>query len=385
MTKRLFLTTLPLLSLGLYGCTAASGKTASLSTIYAATTVLSLLLLAACLLLVRKKRGSFLLLFSSVLVVNAGYTLLSVSNDLQTALNANRIAYLGSVFLPYAMLLIILDVANIRCKKWLPISLFILALAIFSLAASPGILDVYYKEVSFAIVNGTGTLIKVYGPLHPLYMIYLLGYFIAMVAVILQVTLKKTIESALHAFVLAIAVFVNIGVWLIEQLTDIPFEFLSVSYIISELFLLGLHLMIRENLHLKEQLSAKENSAPLVSPAEENDNALSELTSEESFDECAPACKEELTPKKGSESVTAEEIDGFLKGIEALTPTERAIFDAYLSGATTKDVLTMLGIKENTLKFHNKNIYGKLGVGSRRRLALVHRTIEEANEISEEE
>ncbi len=26
----------------------------------------------------------------------------------------------------------------------------------------------YYKDVSFAVVNGVSTLIKVYGPLHPL-------------------------------------------------------------------------------------------------------------------------------------------------------------------------------------------------------------------------
>ena len=34
----------------------------------------------------------------------------------------------------------------------------------------------------------------------------------------------------------------------------------------------------------------------------------------------------------------------------------------------TKEVLAELDIKENTLKFHNKNIYGKLGVSSRKQL-----------------
>ena len=35
-----------------------------------------------------------------------------------------------------------------------------------------------------------------------------------------------------------------------------------------------------------------------------------------------------------------------------------------------------LSIKENTLKFHNKNLYSKLGVSSRKELLKVHRAIE---------
>ena len=33
-----------------------------------------------------------------------------------------------------------------------------------------------------------------------------------------------------------------------------------------------------------------------------------------------------------------------------------------------KEILAILGVTENTLKFHNKNIYNKLGVSSRKQL-----------------
>jgi len=52
------------------------------------------------------------------------------------------------------------------------------------------------------------------------------------------------------------------------------------------------------------------------------------------------------------------------------------IFDLYVEGDGTKDVLSKMNIKENTLKYHNKNIYGKLGVSSRKQL------LEIANKIS---
>ena len=38
-----------------------------------------------------------------------------------------------------------------------------------------------------------------------------------------------------------------------------------------------------------------------------------------------------------------------------------------------------LNIKENTLKFHNKNLYSKLGVSSRKQLLEIYRTIKATN------
>lgn len=349
MKKHLFTAvSLLLVAIGLSGCSTVGEKAASLSMIYGAAAVLSLLLLIGCCFLVREKKIWFVLLFSSVLVVNIGYTFLSVSSCLEAALLANRIAYLGSVFLPMAMLMIILDVTNTRWKKWTPISLFILSAIVFLIAASPGILPIYYKEVSFAVVDGVSTLVKVYGPLHPLYLLYLLGYFSAMVAVILRASVKKTIDTTAHAVILAIAVFVNIGVWLIEQLSDIDFEMLSVSYIISELFLLGVHLVMTENQRLRELVIQKEEALQAT-----------RVTNEPQL--------------KGSISV--EMMEQFSRGLETLTPTERSIYDAYLNKMTTKEIMSDLNIKENTLKFHNKNLYSKLGVASRKQLLEVYSAI----------
>ena len=54
--------------------------------------------------------------------------------------------------------------------------------------------------------------------------------------------------------------------------------------------------------------------------------------------------------------------------VNALSGTEKEIYECYLKRLTTKEILLKLEIKENTLKYHNKNIYGKLGVSSRKQL-----------------
>ena len=118
--KRLFVPLLCALPLWLAGCARAGEKGVHLSVIYGVAALLSLAILIAYTLIIRKKEGWFYLLFSSVTVVNSGYLLLALSRTLEMALWANRLAYLGSVFLPTAMLLIILNTLDLRYRKWLP-------------------------------------------------------------------------------------------------------------------------------------------------------------------------------------------------------------------------------------------------------------------------
>ena len=335
-------------AIGITGGSFMGEKAASLSMIYAGTAVLSALLLSACLFLIHKNRKWFVLLFSSVLVVNIGYTFLSLSSGLEMALWANRVSYLGSVFLPLAMLMIILNITNTRTQRWVSISLFALAIIVFLIAASPGILPVYYKDVSFAVIDGVSTLVKVYGPLHPLYSVYLIGYFSAMVAVIIRASIKKTFDSTAHAVIIAMAVFVNIGVWFMEQISDIDFEFLSVSYIITEIFLFGVHMVMNENQRLRELIQQREEA----------------LEATKAADDLRSSC-----------GVSAEMMEYFAQGLNTLTSQERQIYEMYLSGTSTKDIMMDLNIKENTLKFHNKNLYSKLGVTSRKQLLQMHRQL----------
>lgn len=344
---------LPLM-LALSGCGAVGNKAASASVIYGAAAVISLLLLVGYCCAEKKKDVWYLLLFGSVLVVNIGYFTLGISQSLGEALLANRLAYLGSVLLPLSMYMIILHVTNISYWKGLPGLLLGIGVVVFLVAASPGYLDIYYKEVTLEKINGLTVLNKVYGPLHGLYMLYLFGYFAVMVATIVHATLKDKIDSLAYAVILASAVFVNIGVWLIEQLVRIDFEILSISYIISESFLLGLNLLIAETEKNKARIAQKELDA-----AEKTDpDPVAEAPIAE-----APACGQ----------ADQVQLDAFVAGLSELTPKEQAIYQCYADGMTTAQIMEQLNIKENTLKFHNKNLYSKLGVSSRKQLLALHK------------
>ncbi len=341
-----------LILLSFSGCSAVGEKTASLIGVYIATAVISFLLLIGYFILIKKRELWFVLLFSSVFLVNIGYLCLAVSDTLETALMANRISYLGSVFLPMSMLMIIAKATKLKYRKILPYVLLGVGLLVFFVAASPGYLDLYYKEVSLQVVNGVSVLNKVYGPWHITYYIYLFAYFAAMVGIIIKTSVKKQVASSSQGIVLTLAVMVNIGVWFLEQFVDFGFEMLSFSYIISELFLLGLNFLMQD---------------------EEKRKALLTVNTEINSIESNIEVKETVVAENNED---AEKIELFQKGISTLTATEKMIFDLYLEGNGTKDVLAKMNIKENTLKYHNKNIYGKLGVSSRKQL------LEIANKIS---
>ena len=326
----------------LNGCSSVGAKTESLLGVYIAASVISLLLLTAYFCLIKKRDLWFILLFLSVFVVNIGYLSLAMSQTLEEALLANRISYLGSVFLPLSMLMIIINNKKLRYPKSLPYILVGVSIIVFIIAATPGYLDIYYKDVSLVSLNGVSALDKVYGPWHVSYMLFLMSYFGAMILIIVRSAIKKTSASNTHSVILIFAVGVNIGVWLLQQIVKIDFELLTISYIITESFLLGLNLLVQDEEKkriIPNAVQTTENAAPV-------DKTVADDTDE------APS----------------EQLQMFVNGIPTLTVTERTIFDLYIKGNGTKDVLAKLNIKENTLKYHNKNIYGKLGVSSRKQL-----------------
>lgn len=335
------LTGLVLLCCFLTGCTAGNTQGFGIWLIYAVTAAIALLILLGYCFGCKRKSAWFLVLFSSIFLINTGYLLLSLSDTLSLALMANRLAYLGSVFLPAAMLMIIMEASNLSRPKWLSALLVGISLVVFLITASQDLCGIYYRSVTLQQIDGISVLKKEYGPLHSSYTFFLLGYFAVMVGAIFYAIAKRKIISAPLSLLLVCAVFVNILVWLIEKLVAIHFELLSVSYIITELFLLGLNILMAENTK-----KAVPSQPPVVA---------------------APAVPEALQPQ----------FEYFASAIATLTPKERSIFECYTAGMSTEQVLTALSIKENTLKFHNKNIYNKLGVSSRKELLELNKYLPE--------
>jgi len=208
---------------------------------YGIIALISLIMVGVCVALDKKRDIWLVLVFVSVAICNVGYYMLSVSPNLGSALNSNRIVYLGSVFLPFFMLMMVMRFCGINRNKHTIIILVAIGIVVLGITTSPGVLPIYYSKVDVKFVNGMTMLVREYGPLHLLYYVYLIGYMLSMICITLYSIAKKKIRSKMHTVLLLCAVFSSITVWLIEQFLPRGFEFLSVSYILDEILMLAIY------------------------------------------------------------------------------------------------------------------------------------------------
>ena len=307
---------------------------------YAIMAVIALILLVGYFALVRKKEPWLLLLYICVAIVNVGYFLLSISRTIEFAIFANDVAYIGSVFLSMSMLLTIMHLCGFEVRRGLVITLGLIGIIMFLIVATVGILPWYYKEVELIFVDGAAKLKKVYGALHPLYLIYLVGYFSAMVACIVQSIRKRMIASQRHATLLAVIVFGNIAVWFVEKFVPWDFEFLSLSYIFSEIVLLGIYWMMQDYVHKKD--------IPKFTQAEKERLGVDIATMP-------------MDVKIGKVLL-------FVRNGEHILPREREILELILDNHKRKEIADKLCLSENTIKTYTRTLYSKLGVSSREQL-----------------
>ena len=305
--------------------------------VYGIIFALSLLLPIGYYLFVDKKKHDpwLFVLYVSVAIVNLGYLLLSGSKSVEFALAANKIAYFGQSFVPLCMFMIISGLCGYKFKKWMSGILVLVAMLMFSLVLTTGHLDWYYKSVELIYVDGAAKLVKEYGPLHPVNLIYVLGYFVAMIVVI-ATSIKKSKGKAQKLIGLMMAVVVgNIGMWAVEKLITWNFEFLSVSYLMSEFVFFFIYWMLQDYIRVDEiSVNEKVGIDIATMPTETKIN----------------------------------KVLFFIKDGEVLGSREREILEMILENKKRKEIASELNLSENTIKTHTRTLYSKLGVTSREEL-----------------
>ena len=316
-----------------------------LSIVYGIAAVLSILLFISYFLFDKRKDRRFLALFCCVALSNFGYLLLSICNSLAVAKFSNAVSYFGGAFSMLVMLRIIYDVCQLRKRRWLIWTLISISTVFFMLAASGDWLGLYYRSVSLEIINGTTHLVKEYGPLHSLYALYLAGYVVLMLLCIAYAAKAKRLHSPKFTIFLLVTVLLNVGVWLVEQAITEEFEFLAVSYIITEIILLLIYNMLcdygiiqPETGILSVQMLTQLNTRQIDSG--------------------------ELPP--GMEDMFCT----FAQKAKTLSSAELRILNYYIDGHDIAEIPELAFVSIHTVRKHNRSIYQKLGIASRDELML---------------
>jgi len=188
-------------------------------------------------------------------------------------------------------------------------------------------------------------LIKEYGALHPINLLYVLAYFVAMLVVI-AVSLKKSRGTSQKLAGLMLAVVIgNVGMWIVEKLVTWNFEFLSVSYLMSEFVFFFVYWMLQDYI--------RKCDVPQPAATEEKASVIF------------------VDSKERAEKI--EHILASLPEGTTLSARQMDVLEGILDGKSRKEIAADLHLSENTIKMHTTALFKVLKVSSREEIfALVH-------------
>ena len=308
-----------------------------MTTGYAICLIAAVGLLIAYSVIVKTKEFWLTMLHVCVSVVNLGYLIMSLANTVEFAVFGNDVAYLGSVFLSMCMFLTIVRLCGFEIKKSHVITCVSLGAVMFAVIASSPMLPLYYKSVDIEMIGGAAKLVKEYGVLHPVYLFYLLGYFASMIGTIIHSVRKKKIGKPKLAGFIAAIVCGNLVIWLFEKMVRWEYEFLSVTYIISEFLLLSVYWMLQDYVHkndIPKHVTHGEKVSVIFMDSRER----------------AEKIKQIIASLPEGATLTARQVD---------------ILEGILEGKSRKEMAADLHLSENTVKMHTTSLFKILKVTSR--------------------
>ena len=184
------------------------------------------------------------LIFAFIPVANLGYALLAHSRDLNTALTAAKITYIGGCFLVLFITQSIFSLCHIELKRWMNVAMTLLSFGSFSMVLTIGNLPIFYKTVSFDFYKGIGMLTKTYGFAHTLtYAVISFFMIISVIAMVYSLIKKKDVSTKTIILLALPATFSFVGYFSGKFLPD-GIDIMPLTYVFAQvIYLIIVHKM----------------------------------------------------------------------------------------------------------------------------------------------
>lgn len=202
---------------------------------YLITFIIALICLVAMLCTYEMNQVNFFILASMVLSVlsNAGYLLIALSHNVNEAVIAKKITYLGGCFSPVFMIYLIFAICNYRMSRKLKLGIMLPALVVYSMACTIGYNDFYYKDMYLYEFAGAKVLGSTYGPGHTFLYVLLIGYILVQIALIGYSFARKKVVSRNNLIMLVAITSINVASFLIGRFINPAIEVMATVYVID--------------------------------------------------------------------------------------------------------------------------------------------------------
>lgn len=182
---------------------------------------------------------NFTILFTLIPVAGVGYLLSALARSLEAAVIAQQIIYIGGSFLELFILFSIFSLCGIDLPKWVRTAMYALCAILYASVLSIGRLDIFYKNISFELVNGQPVLTREYGFMHTVFYVLLFSFLLVGIITIVYSWLKK---KSVPRRILILLVFPDLvcvlTYVLVLKIFDSHLDLVPFGYLIAEIIYL---------------------------------------------------------------------------------------------------------------------------------------------------
>ncbi|MBQ7077417.1 MAG: HD domain-containing protein [Lachnospiraceae bacterium] len=176
-------------------------------------------------------------IFTLIPVAQLGYVMMARATTLSEALIANRITYMGGIYLQLFITFYIIYICGIRLKRWISFLLFALNTAFYLFVICNDMSKFYYKSADITSNGDVTYLIKDYGLGHTIFYGIIIVYLIIGLTLILVNYRNKSVPRVLLNYVLIMET-VTVVLYFATRLLKSTYETAPLQYVIFQFILI---------------------------------------------------------------------------------------------------------------------------------------------------
>ena len=187
----------------------------------------------------------FAVFFLLVPIDILGYIRIATAQNIETALLANNLVYLGGCFLQLFAFLSVCNLCQIRLSPVLRAVLFGISIAMYTCTLTMGHTDLFYKNARLGSENGISVIIKEYGPMHKWFYVMIVIYLIATLVALIYAYFKKPEASVRNMYLMALMMFICVAAFFTCRMLHWAIELSPACYVVTEVVFLIISRRIR--------------------------------------------------------------------------------------------------------------------------------------------
>ena len=174
------------------------------------------------------------IIFLLVPIANLGYVFLGTSTDASSAATSIKVVYLSGCFLTLFITLCVLNLCEINPGKWFVFAGYAMSSILYLFVLTIGFKPYFYKKLSYVVTDTGFKVVKEYGPVHTLFYIYVIVFFmIAFAAIFYSLIKKRQVSNYIVKLLFLPEIIAFIG-YLLNPLLKLDVELLPIAYVFAQ-------------------------------------------------------------------------------------------------------------------------------------------------------